>query len=98
MELDADDVLRADLIQQLMCQGEVDIPALEERHEIDFARYFAAELDRVEALKADGLVETSPARITATSRGRLLLRIIAACFDRYLHQPQAEPARFSKDI
>ena len=98
MELDADDVLRADLIQQLMCQGEVDIPALEERHEIDFARYFAAELDRVEALKADGLVETSPTRITATSRGRLLLRIIAACFDRYLHQPQAEPARFSKAI
>jgi len=30
--------------------GEVDIPALEERHGIDFARYFAAELDRVEAI------------------------------------------------
>ena len=52
------------------------------------------------ALKADGLVETSPSRITATSRGRLLLRIIAGCFDRYLNQPQpeAEPIRFSKAI
>ena len=58
----------------------------------------AADMDRLVALKADGLVETSPTRITATSRGRLLLRIIAACFDRYLHQAQAEPTRFSKAI
>jgi oxygen-independent coproporphyrinogen-3 oxidase len=98
MQLDADDVLRADLIQQLMCQGEVDIPELEERHAIDFGLYFQDDLARLEPLEADGLVEVSATRITATSRGRLLLRIIAACFDRYLHQAQAEPARFSKAI
>lgn len=98
MQLDADDVLRADLIQQLMCQGEVDVLALEERHDINFEVYFAQDLVRLAALQADGLVEVSPGRITATSRGRLLLRIIAACFDRYLHQPQTEPARFSKAI
>lgn len=98
MQLDADDVLRADLIQQLMCQGEVDIPALEERHEIHFEPYFRDDLARLRPLQADGLVEVTQTRITATSRGRLLLRIIAACFDRYLHQPQAEPARFSKAI
>jgi YesN/AraC family two-component response regulator len=28
-------------------------------------------------------------RLAATDRGRLLLRIIAACFDRYLHQHYA---------
>ena len=98
MQLDADDVLRADLIQQLMCQGEVDIPELEERHAIDFGLYFQDDLARLLPLQADGLVEVSATRITATSRGRLLLRIIAACFDRYLHQAQAEPARFSKAI
>jgi len=98
MQLDADDVLRADLIQQLMCQGEVDIPALEERHEIHFEPYFREDLARLRPLVADGLVEVTATRITATSRGRLLLRIIAACFDRYLHQSQAEPVRFSKAI
>ncbi len=98
MQLDADDVLRADLIQQLMCQGEIDIPELEARHSIDFGAYFREELQRLPPLAADGLVEVSAARIRATSRGRLLLRIIAACFDRYLHQPQTEPARFSKAI
>jgi oxygen-independent coproporphyrinogen-3 oxidase len=53
---------------------------------------------RLLPLAADGLVELDEGHIRATSRGRLLLRIIAACFDRYLHQPAAEPARFSKAI
>jgi oxygen-independent coproporphyrinogen-3 oxidase len=98
LQLDFDDVLRADLIQQLMCQGEVDMPVLEQRHGVEFSVYFREELARLAPLVADGLVTISPTRIEATSRGRLLLRIIAACFDRYLHQPSAEPARFSRAI
>lgn len=98
LQLDADDVLRADLIQQLMCQGGVDIRSLEQRHDVDFAVYFAAELERLPPLVADGLVTVSSTQIKATSRGRLLLRIIAACFDRYLHQSPVEPARFSRAI
>ena len=98
LRLSADDVLRADLIQQLMCRGAIDIPALEERHDIHFLAYFEPDLQRLLPLAADGLVEVSETEIRATSRGRLLLRIIAACFDRYLHQPQTEPARFSKAI
>jgi oxygen-independent coproporphyrinogen-3 oxidase len=98
MSLDADDMLRADLIQQLMCHGEVDFAALEQRHEIEFEDYFRDDLARLQPLEADGLVERSLRGLKVTSRGRLLLRIIAACFDRYLQQPQSEPARFSKAI
>ena len=96
MQLDADDIVCADAIQQLMCQGAIDIVAMERRHEIEFDSYFSTSLERMASLVADGLVEITPARIQATSRGRLLLRIIAGCFDRYL--PQATPARFSKAI
>jgi oxygen-independent coproporphyrinogen-3 oxidase len=40
-----------------------------------------------------------PDRIRATSRGRLLLRNIAMCFDAYLEQPAAVAApRFSRAI
>jgi oxygen-independent coproporphyrinogen-3 oxidase len=98
MSLAADDVLRADLIQQLMCSGAIDVRLLEQRHGIDFGAYFAADIARLVPLMVDGLVEVSPTAIRATSRGRLLLRIIAACFDRYLHEAPAEPARYSKAI
>ncbi|MEO6102076.1 MAG: oxygen-independent coproporphyrinogen III oxidase, partial [Pseudoxanthomonas sp.] len=98
LQLDADDILRADLIQQLMCQGRVDIARLEQRHDIKFQAYFAADLARLAPLIADGLVTSSAVQILATSRGRLLLRIIAACFDRYLHQTHEGPARFSSAI
>jgi oxygen-independent coproporphyrinogen-3 oxidase len=98
MQMNTDDVLRADLIQQLMCRGEIDIQALESRHGIHFLEYFHEDLLRLSDLAADGLVETTETRITASSRGRLLLRIIAACFDHYLHLPAAAPGQFSKAI
>jgi oxygen-independent coproporphyrinogen III oxidase len=84
MEMDRDDVLRSEVIQQLMCQGEIDIDALENRYDIDFDEYFSDSLHQLPDLVADGLAEVHPSRIIATSRGRLLLRIIAMCFDRYL--------------
>ncbi len=98
MMLDADDVVRADAIQQLMCRGTIDIAAIEARHAIEFGSYFRRSLDRLAPLVADGLVEAGATEIRATSRGRLLLRIIAACFDRYFQQSSSELVRFSKAI
>ena len=63
MMLDEDDMIRADLLQRLMCNGVVDIAAFEARHPIDFAVYFASDLDRLRALAADGLVVVSRDRI-----------------------------------
>ena len=99
MRLDADDQLRADLIQQLMCQGEIPVAALERRYGIEFEDYFADALAKLQPLVADGLVRMDSGRITVTSRGRMLLRNIAMCFDRYLDQPvtDARP-RFSRAI
>jgi oxygen-independent coproporphyrinogen-3 oxidase len=99
MRLDEDDQLRADLIQALMCQGEVPVRALERRYGIDFAAYFANALDKLHPLAEDGLVRVENDRIVVTSRGRLLLRNIAMCFDRYLDQPATVTApRFSRAI
>ncbi len=92
MQLSADDIIRADLIQQLMCQGEVDVAAFERRHGLEFAAYFHGCLGRLTVLAADGLVEVGPQAIRVTDRGRLLLRVVAAAFDRYLHAlPSAQP-------
>ena len=99
MCLDEDDELRADLIQSLMCQGEIRVKDLQDRYAIGFAEYFSQELARLQPLVEDGLVTMSPESIRATPRGQLLLRNIAMCFDRYLDQPvtDARP-RFSRAI
>ena len=92
-----DDVLRGEVIQQLMCQGVIDKSRYERRYEIDFDAYFADALERLAPLQDDGLVTMKPDVIQVTSRGRYLLRIIAMCFDAYLAAAPAQP-RFSKAI
>jgi oxygen-independent coproporphyrinogen-3 oxidase len=99
LALTEDDVLRAEVIQQLMCHGEVDTGAIENRYGIRFWDYFADAAESLEPLVADDLVRIEAGHITARPRGRLLVRMIAMSFDRYLNAPTrkaAHPARFSK--
>jgi oxygen-independent coproporphyrinogen-3 oxidase len=97
--LDHDDVLRADIIQRLMCQGEIDFLAVEHSYGIEFASYFRPALQQLAPLAADALVELDRKRLRVTARGRLLLRIVAMCFDRYLPQaPAGAPALYSKVV
>ena len=98
IELDADDLLRAEVIQQLMCSGEIDTSAIEQRHGIVFVEYFSAALQRLQPLIEDGLVVVEPQRVRTTVLGRFLLRVIAMCFDRYLETAAPGPARFSKAV
>jgi len=97
LELSFDDRVRAEVIQQLMCNAAVDVAGIERRYDIDFWDYFAAGHARLEQLADDGLVELGPQRVAATSRGRLLLRIIAMCFDNYLNTATTRP-RYSRVI
>jgi len=100
LEMSIDDRIRADVIQQLMCHGKIDIGATERRYEIDFLSYFMEALRRIYPLVTDGLVVVSGNFIMATPRGRPLLRVIAMCFDRYLEAPTQSEKRpaFSKLI
>src|SRR5690606_25669079 len=99
MRMDGEDVIRADVIQQLMCHGRLDYDALGRRHVIDFRDYFAEALERLQPLQADGLVELGGHGLQATQRGRLLLRIIAMCFDRYLAPANDSAApRYSRTV
>ncbi|MGI4718140.1 MAG: oxygen-independent coproporphyrinogen III oxidase [Janthinobacterium lividum] len=84
IRLGMDDALRRSLIQKLMCQFEVSIPALEQAFPIVFRDYFAPELERLKALEADGLLTVGPEWLTVTMKGRLLIRNVCMVFDRYL--------------
>jgi oxygen-independent coproporphyrinogen-3 oxidase len=93
-----DDIIRRDVIQQIMCYGVLDYAATAKRHGIDFNEYFAKELVALEPLVADGLAEFVDPGLRVTPAGRLLLRHLAMVFDAYLTSAQASGQRFSKAI
>jgi oxygen-independent coproporphyrinogen III oxidase len=96
-QLSADDRMRRDVIQALMCQSTVAFERVEAAHGIAFHDYFATELAELGPLAADGLIEITADAIAVTPRGRLLVRSVAMRFDRYLRGP-LEPARYSRVI
>jgi oxygen-independent coproporphyrinogen-3 oxidase len=96
--LTTEDTLRAQVIQALLCHGEVDFITLEQRYPgLSFEDHFAYELGRINRLAQDGLVDVSTTHIRVTPRGRLLMRVIAMAFDTYL-PPTQQVSKFSKVI
>jgi len=99
--LNTDDLLRRIVIQLLMCNFELSIRSLEICYPINFASYFAPELEQLRALEAEGLLAIDDEWLTVTPKGRLLVRNICMVFDRYLGQPQdggTGRLRYSKTI
>jgi oxygen-independent coproporphyrinogen III oxidase len=94
--LTADDQIRQQTIMRLMCDLELDYAAMSKLLELDFAQYFASELDSLDDMEADGLVLKTPAALIVTDLGRLFIRNIAMCFDRYTSS--RKEARFSNTI
>jgi len=96
VQLDGDDVLRREIITQLICHFELNMLLIERRFSIDFARYFAKELAELSLMESDGLLAVYNQVIRVQPAGRLLIRNICMVFDRYLREGQAQ--RFSKVI
>jgi oxygen-independent coproporphyrinogen-3 oxidase len=94
----ADDRLRAELIESLMCRCSVEFSGLEWRHGIRFREYFAAELAALEPMAQDGLVRVAETRLDVTAAGRYLLRAIAMVFDAYQVAAPGQEIRHSRVI
>lgn len=97
LRLEDDDLLRRELIGQLMCQFELDITAFSQKHHIDFQQYFPRELLELADLQQAGLVQVETDKITVPTKGRLLVRRVAMVFDRHLRDNQTA-ARYSKVV
>ena len=82
--ISAEDHIRAEIIQQIMCLGYIDIRMIETEFGVVFREHFAAEMSRLEGLVSDGLVALSPERMELTATGRFLMRNVAMVFDEYL--------------
>jgi oxygen-independent coproporphyrinogen-3 oxidase len=82
--LSADDLLRRDVIMDLMCQGRVDFGGIEAAHGVLMREYFAPEIERLEAMQDMGLVSLEPSAIQVTPLGWYFVRAVAMLFDRHL--------------
>jgi oxygen-independent coproporphyrinogen-3 oxidase len=81
-----------------MCNFRVDFDAIEKRHGIDFADYFADDLAALAEHEADGMVTVGDDAIEATPVGELFVRNLAMCFDRYLRDKQGDQPVFSRTM
>ncbi len=93
--LGADDRLRGEIIEWLMCDMRVDVAAVCAAHDRSPSQ-FAAEFQRLDQMEADGLVTRAGARIEVTDEGRPFIRTIAAVFDA--HHRSNETARHAPSI
>lgn len=92
-----DDELRYAVIQALMCDFALDFAAIGKRWDIAFADYFATELAELTVHAGDGLCSLDGQGLRVTDSGRMLVRVLAMVFDRYLREKRSG-ARYSKVI
>ncbi|GJM10928.1 MAG: coproporphyrinogen-III oxidase [Lysobacteraceae bacterium] len=86
LTIDDDDLMRAEIIDHLMCYSKIPVKDFESRWKIKFNVRFESALSRLTAMTRDGLLETTDDGYQITPRGRMLLRPIAMCFDAHLSQ------------
>ncbi|MDH5932854.1 oxygen-independent coproporphyrinogen III oxidase [Vibrio splendidus] len=95
--LDSDDLLRREVIKQLICNFKLDKTMIESEFSVNFNRYFNEDLELLQTFINDELVEVDDKEIRVTLRGRLLIRNICMCFDKYL-RAKARQQQFSRVI
>lgn len=92
VELNADDRLRADVIERVMCDLSVDLGKICEEHRVSVDT-FASEMEKMEPLAEDGIVVLNGNRIDVTESGRPFVRLVAAAFDTYLESGKGRHSR-----
>ena len=79
-----EDRIRRETIMRVMCDLSLDFASLSEKLGVDFEDHFAAELDSLTDLEADGLIRRSSGGLEVTDAGRLFIRNLAMRFDNAL--------------
>ena len=94
--LTQDDILRREVINQLICHFELKFENIEKAFSINFADYFSDELKQIKEMESDSLLELTNDKIQVLPEGKLLIRNICMVFDIYLKANKEQ--RFSKVI
>ncbi|WMW82277.1 oxygen-independent coproporphyrinogen III oxidase [Undibacterium cyanobacteriorum] len=95
-DLDNDDLMRREIIMELMCSNSVNFAQISSKYQVDFHSYFAVELERLAFFASEGLIAIDQNSISVLTKGRMFVRAFAMIFDKYL--AQSSGAKYSKLI
>jgi oxygen-independent coproporphyrinogen-3 oxidase len=84
--LTAEDRLRAELIERMMCDLEVDVERICARHRMA-PNTLAASMQRLHALADNGVIDWEGNVVRLANRSRFLVRTVASAFDAHLASP-----------
>jgi len=97
IRLSLDDRIRKEVIMELMSNFRLDFSAIESKFSIDFASYFASELQEIREFEDARLITIDKNGIELSQTGVMLIRNIVMPFDAYLKGVNTEK-RFSKTV
>ncbi|WP_206482964.1 oxygen-independent coproporphyrinogen III oxidase [Thalassotalea sp. G2M2-11] len=97
ISLTRDDIIRGEVIRELMCNLYLDKNMISEKYTIDFDQYFAEDLPLLNTFIDDQLITINEDEIIVDQKARLLIRIICMSFDAYMKQ-HINQQRFSRVI
>ena len=83
-----EDQIRGEIIERILCAGQVNFRDIESKYKIDFKTYFDESLSSMAIHQKDQLVEVTNENIQLTPKGRILARNVAMLFDGYLTKYQ----------
>ncbi len=96
--LNEEDILRRDVITELMCNFRLSKKKIETKYDINFDVHFKEALEELQSLQDDGLIELESDKLSVTNAGRLLIRNIAMKFDEYLMKKEKDKPQFSRTV
>lgn len=94
--LSQDDVLRRQIIMDLMCSNTIDFDAVGKQYDISFGSYFGEELKQIQLYADEGLIALNDKCVSITPKGRLFVRAVGMAFDQYLSRQST--AKYSRLI
>jgi oxygen-independent coproporphyrinogen-3 oxidase len=90
----ADDLIRKEVIDNLMCYMQVDLNTIVKKYQLA-EHYFAPEVEKLAPFIADGLVTYDNQQINIISKYRMIVRPICAIFDSYFNTSKQQYSKVS---
>jgi len=83
-KLSMDDLIRRDVINEILCYHSLECSGIESKYNINFGEYFQQEIESSEDLVRDGMLDISNGKITVTELGKIFIPHVCKIFDYYL--------------